>query len=148
MSYQVVNAGVSGDTSAGGLDRLDWLLNQPVSVFVLSLGANDGLRGLELDETEKNLQQIIDKVSERHPEAHIILSGMKIPPNMGEDYTERFQQVYTRLADENDIAFIPFLLEGVAGEEDLNLDDGIHPNPEGHKIIAETVWEVLREKLE
>ncbi len=141
--YRVVNAGVSGDTSAGGLSRIDWLLNQPVSVMVISLGANDGLRGLDLDETEQNLQNIIDKVQEKHPDARILLSGMKIPPNMGSEYTERFREIFPRLADNNDIAFLPFLLEGVAGEEQYNLDDGIHPNPDGHKIIAENVWQVL-----
>lgn len=145
--YRVVNAGVSGDTSAGGLNRIDWLLNQPIRVMVISLGANDGLRGLDPNQTEENLQKIIDKVKAEHPRARIILTGMKIPPNMGSEYTEEFEQIYPRLAEKNEVEFIPFLLEGVAAEEEYNLDDGIHPNPEGHKIIAETVWHVLEPVL-
>lgn len=146
-NYRVVNAGVSGDTSAGGLSRIDWLLNQPVSVMVISLGANDGLRGLDLDQTKENLQKIIDAVEDKRPDARIILSGMEIPPNLGSEYAEQFRQIYPRLAENNEVKLIPFLLEGVAGEEAYNLDDGIHPNPEGHTIIAETVWEVLEPVL-
>jgi acyl-CoA thioesterase-1 len=140
---QVINAGLSGETSAGGLARIDWILRQPVDVFVLELGANDGLRGLPLEQTEKNLQAIIDKVKAKHPKAKIVLAGMMVPPNMGADYTTKFQTIYPTLAKKNKAWLIPFLLEGVAGSETLNLPDGIHPNPEGHKIVANTVHKVV-----
>jgi acyl-CoA thioesterase I len=140
---QVINAGLSGETSAGGLARIDWILRQPVDIFVLELGANDGLRGLPLDQTEKNLQAIIDKVKSKYPKAKIVLAGMMVPPNMGADYTKRFQTIYPTLARKNSASLIPFLLEGVAGNEKLNLPDGIHPNPEGHKIVASTVHKVV-----
>lgn len=146
-NYRVVNAGVSGDTSAGGLSRIDWLLNQPVSVMVISLGANDGLRGLDLDQTKENLQKIINAIEDKRPDARIILSGMEIPPNLGSEYAEQFREIFPRLAENNDVELIPFLLEGVGGEEAYNLDDGIHPNPEGHKIIAGNVWDVLEPVL-
>jgi acyl-CoA thioesterase-1 len=140
---QVINAGLSGETSAGGLARIDWILRQPVDVFVLELGANDGLRGLPLEQTEKNLQAIIDKVKAKYPKAKIVLAGMMVPPNMGADYSTKFQTIYPTLAKKNKASLIPFLLEGVAGSETLNLPDGIHPNPEGHKIVANTVHKVL-----
>lgn len=146
-NHKVVNAGLSGETSAGGLTRIDWILNQKVDVFILELGANDGLRGLPLSSTKKNLQGIIDKVREKYPDAEIVLAGMKVPPNMGPDYSKAFDQVYTELAHENDAHLIPFLLEGVAGDEALNLPDGIHPNAKGHKIVAKNVMEVLRQLL-
>lgn len=143
-NYQVVNAGVSGETSAGGNDRVDWILQQNVDIFVLELGGNDGLRGIDPQSTYRNLQAIIDKVLAKAPEAQIVLAGMEAPPNMGQGYTSAFRNVYTRLADENNLPLIPFLLEGVGGIPELNLPDGIHPNVEGQKIVAENVWEVLR----
>lgn len=142
--YKVINAGLSGETSAGGLNRLNWILKEPVDVFILELGANDGLRGLPLDQTEKNLQAIIDKVKEKNPDVEIIIAGMMVPPNLGEEYTSDFRAIFPRLASKNNTALIPFLLEGVAGDKDLNLADGIHPNPQGHKIVANTILNVLK----
>jgi len=142
--YQVVNAGLSGDTTASGKSRLDWVLRQEVHVFVLELGANDGLRGIPLSETRQNLQDIIDKVKAKNPETKIILAGMQIPPNMGQDYTSEFRQIFPDLAENNKVELIPFLLEGVAGNPDLNLNDGIHPTAEGYQIVADNVWEVLK----
>src|SRR5689334_2802724 len=135
----VINAGLSGETSAGGLSRLDWVLRQPVDIFVLELGANDGLRGLPVDETRKNLQLIIDNVKKKNPTVQIVLAGMMVPPNMGPDYTTNFQRIYPDLAKKNNTKLIPFLLQGVAGNEKLNNADGIHPNVEGHKIVATNV---------
>jgi acyl-CoA thioesterase-1 len=144
---KVVNAGLSGETSAGGLSRIDWVLRQPVDVFVLELGANDGLRGLPIEQTEKNLQAIIDKVRAKNPHVKIVIAGMMVPPNMGPDYATRFQKVFPQLARRNDAVLIPFLLEDVAGIEKLNQADGIHPNPEGHRIVARNVLEVLEPLL-
>jgi acyl-CoA thioesterase I len=140
---KVVNAGLSGETSAGGLTRLDWVIRQHIDVFVLELGANDGLRGLPLEQTEKNLQQIIDKVKEKYPNVQIVVAGMMVPPNMGPEYTAKFRKIFPELAKKNNATLIPFLLEDVAGNEKLNLGDGIHPNPEGHKIVAENVVKVI-----
>lgn len=145
--YNVVNAGVSGETSAGGLSRIDWVLNQKFDIFVLELGANDGLRGLPLDQTKKNLQAIIDRVEEVNTDAKIILAGMMVPPNMGEDYSRQFRTMYQELAEENDILLIPFLLDGVGGNPELNLPDRIHPNVKGHKIVADNVLKVLKKAL-
>lgn len=142
-NYRAVNAGLSGETSAGGLRRVDWVLQQSVDIFVLELGGNDGLRGVDPADTEKNLQGIIDIVREKNPNITLILSGMEAPPNMGQDYTDAFRQVYIELAQENDLQFIPFILEGVAGNPELNLPDGIHPTEEGHQIVADLVWETL-----
>jgi acyl-CoA thioesterase-1 len=142
--YEAVNAGLSGETSAGGLRRVDWMLRQPVSVFVLELGGNDGLRGIDPDATKQNLQNIIDKVKEKYPEAKIVLAGMQVPPNLGPDYTEKFRQTYPELAEKNEAELIPFLLEGVGGNSELNQSDGIHPTAEGHEVVAETVWNTLR----
>lgn len=147
LDYKVVNAGLSGETSAGGLTRIDWILNQPVDIFVLELGVNDGLRGLPLDQTKKNLQSIIDKVQKKNPEVEIVLAGMMVPPNMGKEYSNQFTSMYLELAENNDTIFIPFLLDGVGGHSDLNLPDGIHPNVEGHKIVAKTVLRFLEEIL-
>jgi acyl-CoA thioesterase I len=144
---KVINAGLSGETSAGGLARIDWVLRQPVDIFILELGANDGLRGLPLDQTEKNLQGIINKVKARYPSAKLVLAGMMVPPNMGADYSKKFQTIYPALAKKNNATLIPFLLEGVAGNEKLNLPDGIHPNPEGQKIVANTVFAKLKALL-
>lgn len=142
---EVVNAGVTGETTATGKNRLEWVLDrQRVDIFVLELGANDGLRGLPTEETYRNLIIIIEKVQERHPEAEIVLAGMMIPPNMGASYSRDFQEVFGRVVAEKDIHLIPFLLEGVAGESHLNLEDGVHPNETGHRIVAENVWEVLQ----
>lgn len=140
---KVVNAGLSGETSAGGLSRIDWVLRQPVDIFVLELGANDGLRGLPLDQTRKNLQAIIDKVKAKNPGVKIVIAGMMVPPNMGPDYTSQFKKIFPELAKKNDAALIPFLLENVAGNEKLNLPDGIHPNIEGHRIVADNVYKVI-----
>jgi len=145
LNYNVINAGVSGETSAGGNGRIDWILRQPIDVFVLELGGNDGLRGIPLAETKKNLQAIIDKVKAKYPDAKIILAGMQIPPNMGQDYTGEFKKIYPELAAKNKISLIPFLLQGVGGDPKLNQDDGIHPNVQGAKIVAENVWKVLKD---
>ena len=147
LPYKVVNAGVSGETSAGGRSRINWLLKQPIDVFVLELGANDGLRGIDPEETYKNLQAIIQKVRDKNPEAQIILAGMQMPPSMGQKYTDRFREVFTELAKDENVALIPFLLEGVAGEPELNQKDGIHPTVEGQKILAKNVWAVLEELI-
>lgn len=143
LEYEVVNAGLSGETTAGGRNRIGWVLKQEVDVFVLELGANDGLRGIPVDETRRNLQAIIETVRAKNPNTQIILAGMQIPPNMGQDYTSRFKNIFPELAEENDIYLIPFLLKDVGGIEELNQADRIHPTAEGNKIMAETVWEVL-----
>lgn len=144
LNYKVINAGVSGETTSDGNSRIDWILKQPIDIFVLELGGNDGLRGIPLSVTEKNLQSIIDKVKAKYPEVKIILEGIQIPPNMGTDYTTKFKEIYPRLASENKIELLPFLLKGVGGDPTLNQRDGIHPTAEGHKIVAENVWEVLK----
>lgn len=143
MDYRTVNAGLSGETTASGLSRLDWVLKNAVDIFVLELGANDGLRGLKLDQTTENLQNIIDQVKAKYPSCKIVLAGMMIPPNMGVEYGDSFRNIYPTLAEKNNLSLIPFLLDGVAGNPDLNLEDGIHPTPEGHQILSETVWKVL-----
>ena len=148
LSYKVVNAGLSGETTSGGKNRIDWVLKQNVDVFVLELGANDGLRGIPLDETRRNLQEIIDFVREKNPDTEIILAGMQIPPNMGQEYTSEFRNIYPQLAEKNDVHLIPFLLEGVAGNPELNQEDGIHPTAEGYEIVAKNVWSVLKETLQ
>ncbi|WP_221409755.1 arylesterase [Pseudochryseolinea flava] len=140
---KIINAGLSGETSAGGLSRLDWVLRQPIDVFVLELGPNDGLRGLPLAQTKKNLQAIIDKVKTKYPKVKIVVAGMMVPPNMGPDYTAEFKTMYPEIAKKNNAALIPFLLQNVAGHEKLNQDDGIHPNTEGHKIVAQTVYNTI-----
>lgn len=144
---KAINAGLSGETSAGGLSRIDWVLRQPVDVFVLELGANDGLRGLPLDQTKKNLQSIIDKVKAKYPGIKVVIAGMMVPPNMGPDYTASFRKIFPELAKKNNATLIPFLLEDVAGLEKLNLEDGIHPNREGHRIVANNVYRVLSSLL-
>jgi len=147
LPYKVINAGVSGETSSGGNGRIDWILKQPLDVFVLELGANDGLRGIPLSETKKSLQSIIDKVKAKYPEAKLVLAGMQIPPNMGVTYTTQFRNIYPDLAKKNAAMLIPFLLEGVGGDLKLNQQDGIHPTAEGHQIVAENVWRVLEDLL-
>jgi len=143
LSYTTLNSGLSGETTAGGLNRLNWVLNQKVDVFVLELGANDGLRGIPLDQTSSNLQAIIDLVKKKNSETKIILAGMQIPPNMGPEYTKEFRKIFPDLATKNNIPLIPFLLENVAGISELNLEDGIHPTAEGHQLVMENIWEVL-----
>jgi acyl-CoA thioesterase-1 len=138
-----INAGLSGETSAGGLTRIDWVLRQPIDVFVLELGANDGLRGLPLDQTKKNLQAIIDKVKAKYPKVKLVIAGMLVPPNMGPDYASSFRTIFPELAKKNKATLIPFLLQDVAGHESLNQADGIHPNPEGHKIVAANLYKIL-----
>ena len=147
LNYAAINSGVSGETTSGGLNRLNWVLNQKVDVFVLELGANDGLRGIPLRETRENLQSIIDLVREKNPDTEIILAGMQIPPNMGQAYTSEFKKIYPDLAEENEVRLIPFILDGVAGIPDLNLPDGIHPTAEGQKIVRENIWKVLKDVL-
>lgn len=146
--FKVVNAGLSGETSAGGLRRVDWIMRQDFEVFVLELGGNDGLRGIDLASTKQNLKEIIEKVRNKRPDAEIILTGMQVPPNLGPDYTEQFKSMYPEIAKEKNVNLIPFLLEDVGGNPDLNQGDGIHPTAEGHKIIAETVWEELKPILQ
>ena len=143
LNYEVLNAGLSGETTAAGRNRIDWVLNQEVDVFVLALGANDGLRGIPVEETYRNLQAIIDKVREENPNVEIVLAGMQIPPNLGPEYTTQFRELFPRLAEENNLHLVPFLLEGVAGDPKLNQQDGIHPTAEGYDIVAKNVWEVL-----
>jgi acyl-CoA thioesterase-1 len=145
--FKAVNAGQSGDTSAGGLNRLNWLLKNRIDVLVLELGANDGLRGLPVETTKKNLQAIIDGTKAKYPEAKVILAGMKVPPNMGKDYGKRFEAIFPALAKSNKAALIPFVLEGVGGVRELNLPDGIHPTAKGQEIVANNVWKVLEPVL-
>ena len=142
-SAKVVNAGVSGETTAGGLSRIDWVLRQPVDVFVLELGANDGLRGLPVEQTQKNLDAIIQKVKKKYPNAKIVIAGMMVPPNLGSEYTTKFGKIFPAVAQKHQATLIPFLLADVAGDEKLNLSDGIHPNVEGHKIVADNVYKFL-----
>lgn len=147
LPYEVINAGLSGETTASGKNRLDWVLDQEVDIFVLELGANDGLRGIPLEETRRNLQEIIDMVKKENPDIKIVLAGMQIPPNLGQNYTEGFRRIFPELAEKNDIELIPFLLKDVAGIPELNQGDGIHPTAEGYKIVAQNVWEVLEPML-
>ncbi|MEZ4988370.1 MAG: arylesterase [Saprospiraceae bacterium] len=147
LSYEVVNAGLSGETTAGGLSRIDWVLEQPLSIFVLELGGNDMLRGFDLSTTRNNLQAIVDKVQAKYPEARIIVAGMEAPPNMGSEYTTGFRNIFRDLASRNNLPLIPFLLEGVGGNPDLNLPDLIHPNEQGQVIVAANVWAVLEPAL-
>ena len=144
---KVVNAGLSGETSAGGLSRIDWILRQPIDIFVLELGANDGLRGLPLNQTRTNLQAILDKVKAKYPKAKFVLAGMMVPPNMGKEYATEFRKIYPDLAKKNNATLIPFLLEGVGGDEKLNQADGIHPNVEGHRIVGKNVTRILEKLL-
>ena len=147
LGYEVVNAGLSGETTAGGRSRVGWILRRPVDVFVLELGGNDGLRGLPLSATRANLQGIIDTVRRRSPGAQIVLAGMQIPPNLGQAYATDFKALYQEISTKNKLVLIPFLLEGVGGDRALNQPDGIHPTPAGHRIVARTVWAVLQPLL-
>ncbi len=143
LPYRIVNGGVSGDTTAGGLRRIDWMLKQPVDVLVVELGGNDGLRGILPAETKKNLQGIIDKAKQKYPHVRVVVAGMQMPPNMGDDYTKAFAEVFPAVAKANQASLIPFLLDGVGGKTELNQPDGIHPTPKGHEVVAENVWKVL-----
>ncbi|MFN3386647.1 MAG: arylesterase [Candidatus Thermochlorobacter sp.] len=147
LAYKVINAGLSGETSAGGLRRIDWLLRQKVDILVLELGGNDGLRGISVETMRSNLQGIIDRARAKYPDIKIVIAGMQAPPNLGAEYTNAFKNVFPELAQKNRAALVPFLLEGVGGNPKLNLPDGIHPTPEGHRIIAQTVWKVLEPML-
>jgi acyl-CoA thioesterase-1 len=147
LPYQAINAGVSGETSSGGKTRVDWILRQPVDIFILELGANDGLRGIPLSETKKNLQAIIDKVKSKNAATKLIFAGMQVPPNMGQMYSTEFRNIYTELAEKNAMTLVPFILEGVGGEPHLNQEDGIHPTAEGHKIVAANLWRQLEKLL-
>src|ERR1700690_3340823 len=147
LPWRVVNAGLTGETSAGGLRRIDWVLRQDVDVFVLELGANDGLRGTAPAATQANLQAIIDRVRSSHPKARIVLVGMKMPPSMGADYEAAFDAVFPALASKNALVLIPFLLEGVAEKAELNQADNLHPNAEGASIVAATVWKWIQPLL-
>ena len=147
LPYETINAGLSGETTAGGRSRVGWILRQPVDIFVLELGANDGLRGLPLSATRQNLQGIVDTVRRRSPGAQIVLAGMQIPPNMGQAYSADFKAVFQEIAAKNHLVLIPFLLEGVGGHPDLNQADGIHPTPAGHRVVARTVWATLQPLL-
>lgn len=147
LPYTCVNAGLSGETTAGGSKRVDWVLRQPVDVFVLELGGNDALRGLPIEESKKNLQSIVDQVKAKYPACKIVIAGMLAPPNMGETYTRAFAAMYPAIAKANGLPLIPFLLESVGGDAKLNQADGIHPTAEGQKIVAENVWKVVRPLL-
>jgi len=147
-NFEVFNAGLSGETSAGGLRRIDWLMRRPIDVFVLELGANDGLRGIDLNDTRENLQRIIDRVKKKNSDVALVVAGMQMPPNLGAEYTEEFQALFPGLAKKNGAVLVPFLLAGVADRPDLNLSDGNHPTVEGHRIVAETVWTTLAPVLE
>ncbi|MDX5586237.1 MAG: arylesterase [Aureibaculum sp.] len=147
LDYTVINSGLSGETSAGGRSRIKWVLNQKIDVFVLELGANDGLRGVPLQETRENLQAIIDAVQDKEPETTIILAGMQLPPNMGPEYITEFKEIFPELAVKNELELIPFILKDVGGIPELNQDDGIHPTIEGQKIVARNVWTVLEKVI-
>jgi acyl-CoA thioesterase-1 len=146
--FEVINAGLSGETTSGGARRITWLLRRKINLLVLELGGNDALRGIDLEVTKKNLQAIIDKTRGKYPEVKMVLAGMQVPPNLGIDYTKKFAAIYPELAEHNEAGLIPFLLEGVGGDPGLSLPDGIHPNAEGHTIVAENVWKVLKPILE
>lgn len=143
IGLRVVNGGMSGDTSAGGLRRLGWLLRDRVDVFMVALGANDGLRGLDTAALRSNLRSIFDAVKEKYPAASLVVAGMKTPPNMGDEYGRSFEEAFRDVAAEASAAFIPFLLDGVAADPSLNLPDRMHPNERGHEVIAERVWKVV-----
>ncbi|WP_340104970.1 arylesterase [Rhodohalobacter sp. 8-1] len=147
LNYTVVNAGLSGETTAGGARRVDWILQQEVDIFLIGLGGNDGLRGIDPSNTKKNLITIIEKVREKDSEIDIILAGMEAPPNLGQQYTSEFRSVFREVANEKDVTFMPFLLEDVAGNEELNQPDGIHPTAEGQQIIANNIWPYLKPLL-
>jgi acyl-CoA thioesterase-1 len=145
--WRVVNAGLSGETTAGGLRRVDWILRQQIDIFVLALGANDGLRGISPSVSQANLQQILERVRAKYPAAKLVVAGMQMPPSLGADFARDFGAMFPTIAEKNDATLIPFLLEGVGGIPRYNLGDRIHPNAAGHKLIAETVWKVIEPLL-
>ena len=147
LPWRVINAGLSGETTSGGLRRIDWILRQPIDLFVLELGGNDGLRGIPVTVARDNLQAIINRVRAKNPATRVVIAGMKMPSSMGADYTRGFEELYATLAAKNQASLIPFLLEGVGGHPDLNLPDGIHPTAAGHALVAETAWKTLRPLL-
>jgi acyl-CoA thioesterase I len=147
LDYRTINAGVSGETSAGALRRVDWLLQQPVSVLVVETGANDGLRGLSPDSLRSNIQAIFDRARRLQPSAQLVLLGMQVPPNYGRAYSQQFRSLFPELAEANNAVLVPFLLEGVGGVSALNQPDGVHPTAEGQRRMAETVWRVLEPVL-
>lgn len=147
LDYKVVNAGLSGETSAGGNSRIDWILRQEIDVFVLELGANDGLRGTSTTETYKNLTSILQKVKTKYPEVKILICAMEALPNMGEKFTTEFRGIFANLAKENDATLIPFFLSNVGGVPELNQADGIHPTIKGHQIVTENIWAVLKDVI-
>jgi acyl-CoA thioesterase I len=147
LDYRVINAGVSGETSAGALRRVDWLLRQPVSVLVVETGANDGLRGLSPDTLHANIQAIFDRAKRLQPQPKLVLLGMRVPPNYGRTYSRKFQAVYREVAQANQATLVPFLLEGVGGVASLNQPDGVHPTAAGQRKVADTVWRVLEPVL-
>ena len=147
LPFRVVNAGLSGETTAGGLRRIDWILRQQVDVFILELGGNDGLRGLPVATSRGNLVAIIERVRAKNPSVKILLAGMQMPTSMGPDYTVAFAAMFPEIAEQQKVTLIPFLLEDVGGMPSMNLPDGIHPNPEGHRRVAETVWTYLKPLL-
>jgi acyl-CoA thioesterase-1 len=144
---RVVNAGLSGETTAGGLRRLNWILRQKVDVLVIELGANDGLRGIAPNATRANLQAMIDQVREKYPHAVIVLAGMQLPPNLGPEYTQKFAAIFPELAKSNQVTLISFLLAGVGGVPSLNQGDGMHPTAKGDRIVADNVWKILEPLL-
>lgn len=143
LTFEVVNAGISGDTTAGGLRRVGWALADGAAVLVIALGGNDGLRGIEPDQTAKNLGAIIDEARRLVPGIRLVLAGMRMPPNMGPEFVKRFEAVYPAVAREKDAVLIPYLLDGVGGVAELNQPDRIHPTAEGQRRIAANVWAVL-----
>lgn len=147
LTWRTVNAGLSGETTSGGLRRVDWILRQPVDIFVLALGGNDGLRGIDPSVSRTNLQQILERVRAKYPQAKLVLAGMQMPPSMGADFARAFERMYPEVAEKYGAVLVPFLLDGVGGQLDLNLPDRIHPNARGHAVIAETVWKALRPLL-
>ncbi|HWP24133.1 MAG TPA: arylesterase [Candidatus Binatia bacterium] len=147
-NVKIVNAGQSGDTTSGGLSRLDWLLRTPIDVLLVELGGNDGLRGVPIDTIERNLMAIVRRSKQRYPQIHVIVAGMKLPPELGREYTTRFAQVFPRVAEETGAALIPFILDGVGGVREFNLADGIHPTEKGHQMIAANVWKALEPVLQ
>jgi acyl-CoA thioesterase-1 len=148
-NVRIQNAGVSGETTAGGIRRIGWLLNEEVDVLLLELGGNDGLRGLDLSTTEQNLKGIIDTTLATYPQAKVLLAGMRIPPNLGPEYTEQFRQIYPTVAEQYaQVTLIPFILQDVADVDSLMQDDGIHPTAAGHRLVAQNVWTKLRPMLE
>ncbi len=143
LGYEVVNAGISGETTSAGLSRMNWMLKRRIDVLVIELGANDGLRGVPLKVTRQNLQAIVDSSRKAYPNVNVVLAGIQVPPNLGPEYTSEFKEIFPELAAKNKVALIPFLLEGVGGMRELNLADGIHPTVAGHRKVAENVWKVL-----